>query len=361
MIIDSHLHAYPHLSGANGWPSVNSHLNRMQRDMYFSTNPPRYKRDNAPVPHQTLWNEKDIGPEGLREVGFRPGRFGRLEWTADGQDIYLQFLAPSQVDPLSPPEYMLVEMDYAGVDVGVLQQGGLYGRFNDFYAEVMQKHAGRYIGLAQIEEATAHTDMQLAELRRCALQLGLKGLFYEVLGFWESGYADTLDAKKYAPFWAEVERLGLVVYWDPAGGPRSTAEEYTDQLARIVRVLERHPSIRSVLVQAFPLSYYAPRGRYEFPSIVDALDGLDDFLFEVAYPISYGGKYDYPYRETWPCLHQLYDRFGPRRLVWGSDMPNVLRFCTYRQSRRFLHYCEFVSKEDLALIEGQNLARVFQL
>lgn len=47
--------------------------------------------------------------------------------------------------------------------------------------------------------------------------------------------------------------------------------------------------------------------------------------------------------------------------VQGSDMPNVLRFCTYAQSYRYLHKAPFLNSEDLALIEGGNLLRLFRL
>ena len=57
-------------------------------------------------------------------------------------------------------------------------------------------------------------------------------------------------------------------------------------------------------MQALPLSYYAREGRYELPPVVDELAKLPDFGLELAYPISYGGMYEYPYREIWPLIEQ---------------------------------------------------------
>ena len=54
---------------------------------------------------------------------------------------------------------------------------------------------------------------------------------------------------------------------------------------------------------------------------------LPNFAAEVTLPISVGGRWDYPYQEMRLLVRQLYDTFGPNHLVWGSDMPNVLRFC----------------------------------
>ena len=61
-------------------------------------------------------------------------------------------------------------------------------------------------------------------------------------------------------------------------------------------------------------------------------------------------------------VRQLYDTFGPNHLVWGSDMPNVLRFCTYRQSLDYLRrYCDFISAADMDLIVGGTAARLLGL
>ncbi len=43
-------------------------------------------------------------------------------------------------------------------------------------------------------------------------------------------------------------------------------------------------------------------------------------------------------------------------------MPNVLRYCTYRQSLDYLRrYAGFLSEDDRGLILGGNLARLFEL
>jgi predicted TIM-barrel fold metal-dependent hydrolase len=125
------------------------------------------------------------------------------------------------------------------------------------------------------------------------------------------------------------------------------------------KVLERHPGIPTVLVQAFPLGYYAQDGKYKLPDVAHRLAKLPKFLIEIAYPISYGGIWEYPYAEARPLIRQLRDWFGAERLVWGSDMPNVIRFCTYRQSYQFFKHCDFLSESEMDLLLGDNLANLF--
>jgi predicted TIM-barrel fold metal-dependent hydrolase len=48
--------------------------------------------------------------------------------------------------------------------------------------------------------------------------------------------------------------------------------------------------------------------------------------------------------------------------MWGSDMPNVERFCTYRQSLDYVRrYCDFLTSRDMDLILGANAARLYGL
>ena len=66
--------------------------------------------------------------------------------------------------------------------------------------------------------------------------------------------------------------------------------------------------------------------------------GLHPFI-DVApgYPfIGRGGVEEYPYDMSLERVRYLYNECGPRALVWGSDMPNILRHCTYRQSLDYL-------------------------
>jgi predicted TIM-barrel fold metal-dependent hydrolase len=62
------------------------------------------------------------------------------------------------------------------------------------------------------------------------------------------------------------------------------------------------------------------------------------------------------------AIQKLYDVFGPTKLVWGSDAPNIERYCTYAQSLKYLtHYCDFITPEDKKLIVGKNLQKIFRV
>ena len=60
---------------------------------------------------------------------------------------------------------------------------------------------------------------------------------------------------------------------------------------------------------------------------------------EVSFPVRLGDLFDYPYREVWPTLEAMLRTSAPDNLLWGTDMPFQNRFCTYRQSRRWIETC----------------------
>jgi predicted TIM-barrel fold metal-dependent hydrolase len=56
------------------------------------------------------------------------------------------------------------------------------------------------------------------------------------------------------------------------------------------------------------------------------------------------------------------DHFGAGKLVWGSDMPNLERFCTYRQCVDYVRkHCPFLTASEKDAVLGGNAAQLFGL
>jgi len=81
-------------------------------------------------------------------------------------------------------------------------------------------------------------------------------------------------------------------------------------------------------------------------------------LLEVSFPVRLGDLFDYPYREVWPTLEAMLRHVGSRNLLWGTDMPFQNRFCTYRQSRRWIETCGLLSSTELDDVMGGSTARL---
>ncbi len=80
------------------------------------------------------------------------------------------------------------------------------------------------------------------------------------------------------------------------------------------------------------------------------------------FPITWGGVWEYPFVEAQELIRGMRDLFGASKLVWGSDMPNVERFCTYRQCVDYVRaHSRFLTAAEKDAVLGGNVAALFAL
>ncbi len=360
-IIDGHAHVFPPLAGACGFTDAATHLLHQQRAMHEHGNQPyRRLRDHAVVTRRPLWAADDSSVAGRREVGFRVGRCGRYEWEADGETQYVQFLPPYMADMSAPADVIVRQMDYAGVATAILQNDHIYGDLAEDFAAAAARYPGRFIGLAQVQEAWAYQDSEIARLVDQVQRLGMKGLYFTYSGLFRNGYAKRPSDPAYDALWQTVTRLGLPVFW--VHRDKSPIGSYEEELADLAAILARHPTMHSVLVHGLPTLRYADADdRLHLPPVVERLMAEFPVYAELLYPISWGGKFEYPYGRALIQFRQIFDRFGPQRFIWGSDMPNVERYCTYRQTFTYVwDHAEFLTPADRRAIFRDNALGLFR-
>jgi predicted TIM-barrel fold metal-dependent hydrolase len=357
MIVDAHAHAFPYLGDASGFPTAEEHVRFLQR--HFTTHPQGGRRvsDNQIVSEPTLWDGVTPGFEGLLEVEFRVGRFGRFEWTKDGVDYYIQWLPPHLEGNEATPERMLAQMQYLGVEKALLQRSRLYGIIDDYIGEIVKRWPHRFRGCIQVDEAAMDQQSEIDYLRRGVHELGLTALYIDNERFWLGAQGADFGARQFIPFWEEIQALAIPVLWDIRFIQRKSHADYMGEVARLHRLAVQFPSVRHTLTHSIP-SHAVVDGR--LPDELLALAKLDNVYVELLFPILYGASWDYPYAESRPLIRQLYDRVGGSKLLWGSDMPNVERSCTYQQSLSYLtRYCDFISASAMDRIAGLNADELY--
>lgn len=359
MIVDSHLHIFPFLGGACGFPSKAEHLAYLQFYMVGHSQPVRRLADDSVVRDGSLllYDATRMSISGLADVNFRVEANGRFVWTQGGEDRYIHFMPPSLQANEAPPEAIVAQMTYVGVDAGVLQNAHLYGRLDEEFADAMHRFPGKFIGLAEVEEFRANEPGEIASLTRAIRALGLKGLYYANRSFLWDSYRHSFDERLYDEFWGTVDELGIPVFWEIAAVPQGQPEKYLTEIDRLVRWQARFPTIRSVLTHGL-----LPEHILNPPEPVERLLRDEHIWVEVLFPIYWGRGRAYPYLELRPILRELHRRVGAERLCWGSDLPNVERNCTYRQSLDYLfHTADFMTPLDLDRLLGDNLTELFGL
>jgi len=348
MVVDFHMHVFPYLGGESGWGSVSAHLTAWQEFILSVVR--RVAADKITETTQSS------------DINFRVGKFGRFEWTQAEQDYYLQFMPPHLQEQTASPEFILAQMDHAGVDMAVLQNAKLYGKLNDYFAECVKKYPDKFIGLGEIDETRADEEEEILRLRHCVRDLGLDGIFYAADRLFQPGNHHHFNDKKFDLFWHEVENLGIPVYWSVIS-PIVPPEDFMERMRLFARWKERFTEIPSVITLGLCALPFKEGSQIKFPQeLLDICKGPKVWT-EITYPIQAGAMgWDYPFPEAQRLVKQQYEELGAEKLLWGSDMPNVERNCTYRQSLNFLkNYCDFISPKDMELIIGGNLAQIHKI
>ena len=361
MIVDCHAHVFRHWQGACGHPSAAVHLKYLQKVVTRPAARAFRVRDGKEVKPAMLFRAGDNTWKGLTDVDFRVGRFGQLAFTFEGDDYYVQYLPVGMQELVCPPELMQAQMTVAGVDHCVLQAGGGYGAMNDYNAFAQSQFPRHFTGLLHIDEALADSEAALAEVDRAIDALHLRGLYY-AQDFSRHGYARNVDHADYRPFWDRIVARKLPVFIELSSTPEYDRASYIANLKALGALLVRYPAHRFLLVMGPPVGYFASSGAWQFPDDVLAVYMRENLQLEVMFPITWGGVWDYPYPEAQELIRGLRDVFGASKLLWGSDMPNVERFCTYRQCVDYVRkYCSFLSTDEKERILGLNAADLLRL
>lgn len=68
---------------------------------------------------------------------------------------------------------------------------------------------------------------------------------------------------------------------------------------------------------------------------------------------------DFPYQDTKAPIRELIARFGPERLMWGSDFPWVTEKCGYTKAWNIMEDDFFMSEEEKKWVMGGTFLSLF--
>lgn len=359
-IFDAHAHCFPPLG--KDLDIKETRLAEHQYHVRFHRQGIRRTRDGMKIDEPVLAGERD-GISFQPDVDFRIGKFGRVEFTIDGEDHYIQWMPPTLWDTSSSPEYIVTQMDYVGVDRAVLQHDRIYGRLDDFLSQCVQKFPGRFVALAQVDEWRAGEPDQIERLRHEVTDLGFGGLYFSTGGFVHTDFSNNINDPEFEPLWQAVADLGVPIHWYAGEYRRNITEAYFGEIDDMVTWAMNHPEIPCVLTHGLN-QISTLRGhpdRFKLPKNIIDLLKLPNWHIELMLHIMNSDYQFPPYNpELREVVRQLVDEVGAERLVWGSDMPACERTVTYAQSLfLFQTQCDFLSNQDRAAILGGNLERLY--
>jgi len=196
---------------------------------------------------------------------------------------------------------------------------------NEEFVESTSKHAGRFLPFGTVP--LQDTEAAIQELRYLATELGMKGI---EIGTHVEG--EEISSPRLDPFWAEVEKLGLVVVIHTQGATQQQrleghnfvniighAFEATLATAHLIfnGVIERHPDLKILVVHGGGyLPAYAGRIDHGWRAREDVSENVPQP------PTSYLRRFFFDTMVFEPDqLRYLVDTYGADHVMLGTDYP----------------------------------------
>lgn len=238
-------------------------------------------------------------------------------------------------------EQAIAAMDEAGVDRAIIVPPTWIGENNATGLEAAARYPGRFAVMGRFDPLRPDASEALDNWLSTPGMVGIR-MTYRVPPFDSWLDDDTLDG-----FWDGCERNGIpVMNLIPLSS------------AKLPRILESHPDLTFIIDH---MAVEIEKKGAEAFRTIDALCALAKYP-NVYVKVSSAPNFSvepYPFRDIWPFLKQIYDAFGPQRLMWGSDLTRLNS--TYRECLdQWNGGMDFVSADDAVLICGGNLARVLR-
>lgn len=267
-----------------------------------------------------------------------------------------QHVPPFRRETTFPPDVLIAQMDWAGVDRAVLLQGSFHGEANDYVAAAVARYPGRFIGAAFVDPRAPDAEASFARLTG-EQRFGVLKLELSVATGFLGLYPDLrLDEPGLAWLWPAAERQGVIVVLDL--GAVGAAAYQTEAVEKIVAA---HPALRVVIAHLGQPPLTAPDD-VKLNTLWEAQIALGrhaNVWFDLAALPAYAPE-DYPFPTALRYIARAVERIGATRLMWGSDVPGLLGQATYPQLLSYLtRHSQFLTDEARAAVLGGNAERLF--
>lgn len=236
-------------------------------------------------------------------------------------------------------EAVLAEMNAAGVDRAVLVPPHWVGDENATALEAAAKYPTRFGVVGRLNLRAGQARAQLEDWLEQPHMLGVRATFHT------KPYADWLDDGSLDWFWVTCERLSIPVMALVPG-----------LVPKIAPIAGRHPGLPLLIPHmGCPLD---TRGAEAFAGLNDLLQlARHPRVFVMVSSAPCFSSEPHPFRDLHSSLRRIYDGFGPRRMLWGSDLSRLTS--TYGECLDlFQEALDFLSEEDKEWILGNTAAEV---
>ena len=262
---------------------------------------------------------------------------------------------PALADGRFPCERLLELMDSEGVAQAVLMQNPTIGTINEEVRRAISAYSDRFAGVIQtdpLDPGAPAIIKRFSSSWQCALKLEMS----QEWGWSGVHPGIKLDGPEMDGLWGAVADLSLVVIIDPGSIGNSGY-----QVEAIRTIAGANPGISFVLEH---LGYLEKTQWCDEQARARRQELIQLALHRNVYlGISAVGmllEEPYPCKQSLALLEDAVRLVGASKLLWGTDVPYVLRRYTYRELLDVIRAgVSFLSKDETAAVLGGNASRLF--
>jgi predicted TIM-barrel fold metal-dependent hydrolase len=258
-----------------------------------------------------------------------------------------EFASHFSTDVVYTDDRLLADMDAAGVDEAVVVGYPITDWTDNWYTVAAAAENERLYGVVMVDQFAPDADETLRDLMGTDGVLGFRlGAVCPYDEMWERfDYDQTWlrDAVDETEFWAAARETDALVQ----------IMAHTSQLDQALDLVETYPDL------AYAFDHYAHADAADDPA--DCYAGFEplaeyDRVAVKVSEVAHTSNESYPYADTFDHLRWLLETFGPERVVWGSDFPNVSHpefgGMTYAETLTWLDEVPFLSDRDRTKLTG---------
>jgi L-fuconolactonase len=235
-------------------------------------------------------------------------------------------------------EMLLDLMKANGVSRTVIIQVIHYRWDNSYLADVLKRYPKQFRGVCRVNPEDPAAPDHLSRLT----EQGFHGVRLSPSA---NPDGDWIRGPLMPPLWSRCAQLKV---------PMTVLAPVT-RLPEIVPLIEKNPGLTVVIDHMAD----SPLNQPEKLNLLLDLARYPKVFVKISHMWSLS-KQAYPFEDSQAQVRRLYDRFGARRLMWGTDWPISLKQVTYPQAvELFRDHLGFFNKEDREWMLGKTVQQVW--
>ncbi|MDO5111594.1 MAG: amidohydrolase family protein [Clostridia bacterium] len=265
----------------------------------------------------------------------------------------IQFMPPEWENCCCSIEVLQTYEKLLGFDKAVILQTPCYGEQYDYINSVIAKQPDRYatVGIPNPQDKASY--IETAKL--CLGEYGYKGLKFEApdIPF------DMVDPKNAFVF-EEIMKYNAYFMMDLGWGDGP----YDFPVEDLLTVAKRYPELKIVLPHLGISRMWDPKEHKNYESLKKTLSILElnqNVWFDMSgIPMMVDAFDEYPYPTIANVLREVKKLGAIDRVMWGTDMPTVLKTSTYLQNLTMVtKHCDFLTDDEMENLLGKTAQKVW--